>query len=435
MGTFGLFRWPIRIDPGQIQVVIGPPERLPLPPCHQLSRSRDGRVLVSAARAVGAWQPHAGAWIYHPDRSAPAVRLEAKSDLLYAVVDPEGRWVVTDNYLRKEAKLWDAAEGRLLRELGEYNYARFSPDGRWLAVIGKEGRLLRTGSWEPGPRLHSAAVFSPNEHLMADTDATHIIRLVETESGRELARLEEPNLEVSGCPCFTPDGTRLITITNGTAGGIHVWDLSALRRGLKKMELDWDMPELPPTPKPATPLRVEVLGAKGFIPAARAYDELDHEHAEAAAIELEKALDLLPQLDWAANQLARLYVVGPKSLRNPKRAIALAERAIQLCPCDVTYMSTLGIAYYRAGQWQAARDTLEASRRDSLGWREAVDLYFLAMCFHQLDDPAKAKDCYDRAVKWFEARQLSMPNDWSAELRELRAEADTVMARPKGSEP
>ncbi|HLJ94567.1 MAG TPA: protein kinase, partial [Gemmataceae bacterium] len=435
MGTFGSFRWPVRIDPGRTRVVIGPPERLPLPPCHRLSRSRDSRVLVGAARAVGEWQPHAGAWILHTDRSAPAQRLEAKRDLLSAIVDPEGRWVVTENFRWKEAKIWDAADGRLLRDLGAYVAPQFSPNGRWLAVVGKESRLLRAGSWEPGPPLHCVAVFSPDNQLLADIDATHVIRLMEIESGREVARLEEPNLEGPIGRCFTPDGTRLITTTNGSVGGVHVWDLSALRKRLKEMELDWDMPELSPTRKPASQLRLEVLGAEGFSSGARAYNELDQEHPAAAAAELEKAVELLPQFDWAANQLARLYVIGPKSLRNAKRAVALAERAIQLCPCDVTYKSTLGMAYYRAGQWQAARDTLEASRRDSLGWREAVDLYFLAMCFHQLDDPAKAKDCYDRAVKWFEARQTSMPNDWSTELRELRAEADTVMALPKESEP
>ena len=60
--------------------------------------------------------------------------------------------------------------------------------------------------------------------------------------------------------CFTPDGTRLIYVTNGKEGGIHVWDLRAIRRGLKAMDLDWDTPEYPPeSPADSTPLRLEIV--------------------------------------------------------------------------------------------------------------------------------------------------------------------------------
>jgi WD40 repeat protein len=429
IGTFGSFRWPVRIDAGQGRVTIGPPSRLPLPPGESLGRSRDGRVLVSVARAVGDRQPHAGGWVMRTDRLTSASRLDPMGDTLYAAVDPEGRWVVTVRHeAGPPATVWDATDGRLIRQLR--GYPAFSPDGRWLALAGEEGRLYATGSWEAGPRFHGYAVFSPDGKLLADY-WDHVIRLVETDSGRELARLEEPNLEGTSGLCFTADGTRLITTTNGKARGVHVWDLPALRARLKEMELDWDAPESAPAPKATTPLHLEVLGSEGFVAAARAYDDLDNHHPKAAAAELEKALALLPQLDWASNQLARLYVLGPKSLRNAEKAVALAERAVQLCANDVTYKSTLGMAYYRAGRWQLARDTLEASLRDSLGWRAAHKLFFLAMCYHRLTDPAKAKECYDRAVNWVDERRSRLTRDWVAELGELRAEASALLGLPK----
>src|SRR5262249_49161626 len=69
LGPKGLFRWPIREQAGATgQWVMGPPERLPLPRGHALGQSRDGRVNVTCARAVGGEEAGAGGWILHTDR-------------------------------------------------------------------------------------------------------------------------------------------------------------------------------------------------------------------------------------------------------------------------------------------------------------------------------------------------------------------------------
>ena len=71
-------------------------------------------------------------------------------------------------------------------------------------------------------------------------DASRVIRLVETETGRTLARLESPDL-CRGWPVFSPDGSRLVVSTpDGSAA--HVWDLRTIRRHLVAMGLDWDAP-------------------------------------------------------------------------------------------------------------------------------------------------------------------------------------------------
>ena len=64
------------------------------------------------------------------------------------------------------------------------------------------------------------------------------MRLVDVASGRELAQLPDPHLDVAD-PLFTPDGTRLITRTNGTVRGIHIWDLRSIRKELGTLGLDW----------------------------------------------------------------------------------------------------------------------------------------------------------------------------------------------------
>jgi hypothetical protein len=43
-------------------------------------------------------------------------------------------------------------------------------------------------------------------------------------------------------------------------GTVHSFDLRAIRAELKKLDLDWDAPSLPPASEPATggPLQIEV---------------------------------------------------------------------------------------------------------------------------------------------------------------------------------
>ena len=57
----------------------------------------------------------------------------------------------------------------------------------------------------------------------------------------------------------TPDGTQLITLSNGRASGVHVCDLRAIRGRLKELDLDREASDYPPAADAlAGPLRVEV---------------------------------------------------------------------------------------------------------------------------------------------------------------------------------
>jgi len=139
-----------------------------------------------------------------------------------------------------------------------------------------------------------------------------------------------------------------------------------------------------------------------------------------------RSLDLKPDQPEICNDLAWLLVAGPDNMRDVKRALALAERAVKLQPEDARSLNTLGVARYRNGDARDAVLVLEKSLAMSHGQQDAFDLYFLAMCHATLDEPVKAKDCFDRAVRWHEERGKSLDASHQRELLDFRAEAEKL---------
>ncbi|HEY7424483.1 MAG TPA: serine/threonine-protein kinase [Gemmataceae bacterium] len=261
-GPSGIFRWPLQPDPASAGALrLGPSRRLALPATSrtQIACSLDGRALASADGE--------GGWVLHSDLPRQPVRLTPHEDARAIAISPDGRWVVTGSQHGSGAKLWDARTGRLEKELlsdeGRVR-VRFSPDGRWLAARGNGLQLWAVGSWQEGPFLggipDAAFAFSPIENVLAMETGHGTLRLVNPETGREYARLEEPDQVRSAWICFSPDGTQLLTAGAGSGAWIRVWDLRAIRRQLASMGLDWDLPPYPLATalNAASPLRVIV---------------------------------------------------------------------------------------------------------------------------------------------------------------------------------
>jgi serine/threonine protein kinase/WD40 repeat protein len=264
----GLSRWPIRSVIGSTgELSIGPPEPLPLPNGEGLDQSHDGRVTVTCDRSVSTQQPFAGGWILRSDRPNEPIRLDAGADVIHVAVSPDARWVVTATHMVGVAKIWDARDGRFVKQLAEWgaSFPRFSPDGRWLSTELDGGRLFAVGTWQPGPRLGNSAVFAPDGRLAVVRSAAGL-RLLDVASASEVAVLETPNLDPIQQVLFTPDGTRLVTVA---LNGIHVWDLRLVRQQLKELGLDWEWPEFPSPPAPIAsvePVKLDIhLGDKWVI--------------------------------------------------------------------------------------------------------------------------------------------------------------------------
>jgi WD40 repeat protein len=133
----------------------------------------------------------------------------------------------------------------------------FSPDGRrMVTTTGRlrtpEGEccLWRTDTWEkvrarPLSRSSSSparARFSPDGALLAVTHTMSEVRLMDPETLDEIATLTAPEPGIIVVIDFSPDGRHLAVSVSNT---VHLWDLQALRRGLRAIGLDWDLPAGP----------------------------------------------------------------------------------------------------------------------------------------------------------------------------------------------
>ena len=84
-------------------------------------------------------------------------------------------------------------------------------------------------------------------------------------------------------------------------------------------------------------------------------------------------------------------------LRDPKEAVAHAQKAVELEPDQADYWNTLGVARYRNGNWKSAIEALMKSAQLRNGG-DSFDFFFLAMAHWKLNEKEKARAWYDQAV-------------------------------------
>jgi WD40 repeat protein/tRNA A-37 threonylcarbamoyl transferase component Bud32 len=260
------FRWPVTASrPNEYR--LGPPECIPLPaPVRAMAITPDGRVAATTG-------DRRTAFVFNRDRSEQLVRLGPLADARNIAVSPNGRLVVTSDYhIGGGLKVWNLDNpnsARLLRQAGQCG-ATFNMNGTLLATkcagtggLTFDGQVWDVGAWNENYHFDGwPLAFSPDGAVLAIGTSQGAVRLLESSTGVEIARLEDPNLERALEGHFTPDGSALLTCS-GDGPGIRVWDLRLIRSELAERGLDWALPSYPP-PAKGDPVRIEVVSNEPF---------------------------------------------------------------------------------------------------------------------------------------------------------------------------
>jgi tetratricopeptide (TPR) repeat protein len=247
-------------------------------------------------------------------------------------VSPDGQWLATGSYGHTGARVWRIRDAAPVAHLAIDGlvHVRFGPDGKWLMTTNLPCRLWDVGTWREARSIGGVGLtFSPDGRAVVVQDSSRILRLVEAETGRTLARLESPDLCGVGEASFSPDGSRLVVATND-GPAVHIWDLRAIRRHLAGMGLDWDGPAYSdddpasPAASPLPPLQVD-YGALA--------DSLEHSSESPEALLQRSSARLEKNRDDAAAYHHRAHaLVG---LNRLNEAAADLTCALHVRPDDV----------------------------------------------------------------------------------------------------
>jgi tetratricopeptide (TPR) repeat protein len=168
---------------------------------------------------------------------------------------------------------------------------------------------------------------------------------------------------------------------------------------------------------------VEIL-ADANAPASRVLEQT----ARAQVDWHRRAMKAHPDGATECNNLAWALLTAPEQLREPARALALAQKAVQLDRANSAFRNTLGLAYYRAGRYREAVEILRASLEEQDDRYLSWDLCFLAMSYHQLGEADRAREYRELALRW-SRDQKDLSVGLLHELSAIREEMEAVLAK------
>jgi RNA polymerase sigma factor (sigma-70 family) len=170
-------------------------------------------------------------------------RLLFPGDYCFARFSPDGKAVAVTGNQSKILRIYDAANGEERKEIELSAYLvrlAFSPDSKRVAVTERDS-AVRLYDVESGKRLHSwvvelhnpfenytsAVAFSPDGKLVAAGATDHVIYLWDTTTGKEAGRLKGTGWYPWGL-AFSSDGKTLYS--TGWDGVVRRWDVEARKQ-------------------------------------------------------------------------------------------------------------------------------------------------------------------------------------------------------------
>jgi eukaryotic-like serine/threonine-protein kinase len=271
-GSSGTLRWRVELDLDNRRFRIGPPSPLRFPPSNAgIDEDRSGLIIALAMHTYAVVQ-----------NSGRIKHVSPLDDCRSVAVSPDGQWLATGSHGHNGAHVWRIDNDQRVADLAVEGlvHVAFSPDGKWLMTTPPPCKLWSVGTWREERQIGGAGLcFSPDGRYMLVKETSAALRVVETESGRSVARLESPDSCDVNAATFSPDGARLV-VTTTDGGAAHVWDLRAIRRRLATIGLDWDAPAYSnddpagPAATPLPPFQVDL----GLQPATSSTSPIRRKH-------------------------------------------------------------------------------------------------------------------------------------------------------------
>jgi WD40 repeat protein len=147
----------------------------------------------------------------------------------------------------QQVQLWDAGNGRLVRELAEPFFISgfaLAPDGKQFAIAGyagskfkqpvseirvydlASGKVVRSFARD-GSQFRTNPAFSPDGKRLFSLGRDGILRVEDIATGKELLRKSFPENRIGGEMCVSTDGKYLAIMSGPNARELFLWDWQA----------------------------------------------------------------------------------------------------------------------------------------------------------------------------------------------------------------
>ncbi|HKI31789.1 MAG TPA: protein kinase [Gemmataceae bacterium] len=396
---------------------------------YSVAFSSDGQYLAS-----GSWDETVKIWDCTTAKELFA--LNHPPQVNNVAFSPDGRRLALGS-TERIVKIWDSVTGKELFSLkghaGGVTSVAFSSDGQRLAS-GSEDKTVKIWDSVTGKELFSlkghaggvtSVAFSSDGQRLASGSEDMTVKIWDSVTGKELFSLKDHANQVDHqlrrlpyrvtCVAFSPDGQRLAS--GGCWGFITLWEASVSpevqdRRAARQLVADLFRQK---------GLRDDVLERLRTLPG------MSPSHRQEAIT----VAQTYPEYPLALNILAwKLVKVPGGEMSGYRKAVRYSEEACQLEPKNGLSLNTLGVAYYRVGNYEKALATLLRSdpiNKTQFKGSIPADLAFLAMTQQRLGHAKEAQAELQRL------RERMKEPRWAqdAEAQDFLREAEALLANPK----